>query len=157
METNTKRFAPALLWGIFIFVLCAIPSRNVPHFRCLDIVAPDKWVHAFIFSVFTIFLVAGKDNVNLKIFNFDFYKSLISNIKQPQSDNLSEIVFSKTNLLIVIASGLYGLLMEFYQYYFCVDRSFDWFDALADLVGSFVGLWFYAKYCKHNGSSGNGS
>ena len=120
----------------------------MPDFSWLDIIAPDKWVHAFIFGVFTIFLLAGKDDINLKVFSFDFYKSLIANIKQPKSNNLSEIVFSKTNLLIAIASGLYGVLMEFYQGYFCVDRSFDWFDALADAVGSFIGLWFYVKYCK---------
>jgi hypothetical protein len=146
LETNTKRFAPALLWGIFIFVLCAMPSQNIPSFNWLDIAAPDKWVHAFIFGVFTTFLLAGKDGINLKIFNFDFYKSLISNIKQPKHSNIAETIFSKTNLLIAIASALYGVAMEFYQGYFCVDRSFDWFDALADAVGSFLALWFYAKY-----------
>jgi hypothetical protein len=146
LETNTKQFAPALFWGIFIFVLCAMPSKNIPSFTWLEIISPDKWVHAFIFGVFTTFMLAGKDGVNLKIFSLDFYKSLIDNIKQPKNTNVSTIFFSKTNLWIAIASGLYGVLIEFYQGYFCVDRSFDWFDALADAVGSFIALWFYAKY-----------
>jgi hypothetical protein len=146
LETNTKRFAPALFWGIFIFALCAMPSQNIPDVSWLDIIAPDKWVHAFIFGVFTTFLLAGKDGVNLKIFNFDFYKSLIANIKQPKNINISATIFSKINLLIAITSALYGVAMEFYQGYFCVDRTFDWFDALADGVGSFIALWFYAKY-----------
>jgi hypothetical protein len=146
LETNTKRFAPALLWGIFIFVLCAMPSRNIPDIHWFDIVAPDKWVHAFIFGVFTIFLLAGKDGVILPIFKFDFYKTLIANIKQPKNTAISNQIFSKTNLWIAFASALYGVAMEFYQGYFCVDRSLDGLDALADAAGSFMALWFYAKY-----------
>jgi hypothetical protein len=146
LETNTKQFAPALLWGIFIFALCAMPSKNIPDLNWLDILAPDKWVHAFIFGVFTTFLLAGKDGVNLKVFSLDFYKSLIAHIKQPKNIAISETIFSKTNLGIALASALYGVLIEFYQGYFCTDRMFDWFDALADAVGSFIALWFYAKY-----------
>lgn len=123
-----------------------MPSKNIPDLNWLTILAPDKWVHAFIFGVFTTFLLASKDGVPLKVFSFDFYKSLIANIKHPKNTVISETIFSKTNLWIALASALYGVLMEFYQGYFCVDRMFDWFDALADAVGSFIALWFYAKY-----------
>ena len=33
-----------------------------------------------------------------------------------------------------------GVLLEYYQLYFTTDRSFDWFDVLADATGVFIAL-----------------
>ena len=33
-----------------------------------------------------------------------------------------------------------GVLLEYYQFYFTTDRSFDWFDVLADATGVFIAL-----------------
>ena len=33
-----------------------------------------------------------------------------------------------------------GVLLEYYQFYFTTDRSFDWFDVMADTTGVFIAL-----------------
>ncbi len=33
-----------------------------------------------------------------------------------------------------------GVLLEYYQFYFTTDRSFDWFDVVADATGVFIAL-----------------
>ena len=33
-----------------------------------------------------------------------------------------------------------GVLLEYYQFYFTTDRSFDWFDVVADASGVFIAL-----------------
>jgi hypothetical protein len=146
LETNTKRFAPAICWGIFIFALCAMPSKNIPNFSWLDIIAPDKWVHAAMHGVLTTLLLMGKDRLPISIFKLSFYKTLITNLKQGGNPSIMPIFGNPIHLLLAIASCLYGVSMEYYQGYFCTDRAFEWSDALADSVGSFVALWFYAKY-----------
>lgn len=34
-----------------------------------------------------------------------------------------------------------GVLLEYFQFYFTTDRSFDWFDMLADALGSLLALF----------------
>jgi hypothetical protein len=33
-----------------------------------------------------------------------------------------------------------GVLLEYYQFYFTTDRSFDWLDVVADATGVFIAL-----------------
>ena len=33
-----------------------------------------------------------------------------------------------------------GVLLEYYQFYFTTDRSFDWFDVMANATGVFMAL-----------------
>jgi hypothetical protein len=42
-----------------------------------------------------------------------------------------------TGAIVWIAAGI---LLEFYQFYFTTDRSFDWFDVLADSLGVMLAL-----------------
>ncbi|WP_228713613.1 VanZ family protein [Arundinibacter roseus] len=47
-------------------------------------------------------------------------------------------------ILIVCLSGIcFGIFLEFYQQWLPFDRTFDWWDALADAVGVFLALGFY--------------
>ncbi|MBL7812909.1 MAG: VanZ family protein [Bacteroidetes bacterium] len=47
----------AWLWGLFIFILCTLPASAVPQNRWLTIPGADKWVHAFLFGWFALFLL----------------------------------------------------------------------------------------------------
>lgn len=38
-----------------------------------------------------------------------------------------------------------GVVLEYYQFYFTTDRSFDWFDALADSFGVVLSLLVFRK------------
>tara|TARA_R110002124_G_C8777847_1_gene500518 strand:+ start:421 stop:759 length:339 start_codon:yes stop_codon:yes gene_type:complete len=58
--------------------------------------------------------------------------------------------YKKSNLIWVCILGIsYGIGLEFYQQLLPFDRTFDWYDALADAVGVIVGLVFY-KLILHN-------
>lgn len=48
--------------------------------------------------------------------------------------------FSKHFLLIGILGASYGFLIEIYQHYMPLNRSFDLWDILADAVGVILGL-----------------
>jgi hypothetical protein len=44
--------------------------------------------------------------------------------------------------VLIITGMLYGLGLEFYQQLLPFDRTFDWWDALADAVGVLMGYGF---------------
>jgi VanZ family protein len=50
----------------------------------------------------------------------------------------------KIALLVFVAGSVYGMGMEFYQLYF-TNRSFSWWDGLADTVGAGIGVWLAKK------------
>ena len=41
---------------------------------------------------------------------------------------------------------LAGILLEYYQFYFTTDRSFDWFDVVADATGVFISVLIVRKH-----------
>lgn len=49
---------------------------------------------------------------------------------------------SHRTLVILVGIG-YGFFLELYQLWLPLDRSFDWWDALADGVGVLGGYFFY--------------
>ena len=52
------------------------------------------------------------------------------------------IAYPKKALLLVITGMIYGLGLEFYQQLLPFDRTFDWWDAVADAVGVIIGFSF---------------
>jgi VanZ family protein len=38
-----------------------------------------------------------------------------------------------------------GILLEYYQFFFTTDRSFDWFDFVADTVGVVLAVFLFRK------------
>jgi VanZ family protein len=49
-----------------------------------------------------------------------------------------------TALLIFLSGSFYGMVMEYYQLYF-TNRSFSWWDGLADALGTAIGLIWVIK------------
>jgi VanZ family protein len=54
----------------------------------------------------------------------------------------SGISSKKTSTLVVLGMA-YGLGLEFYQQLLPFDRTFDWWDAVADAAGVIIGLFVY--------------
>lgn len=54
------------------------------------------------------------------------------------------LVYPKKAALIVLLGMAYGLGLEFYQQLLPFDRTFDWWDAVADAVGVIIGFGVYA-------------
>jgi hypothetical protein len=53
------------------------------------------------------------------------------------------LLATKRNAIACIAAGIiYGVALEIYQQLLPFDRTFDWWDALADAVGVLLGYYF---------------
>lgn len=53
------------------------------------------------------------------------------------------LLATRGKVLFYILLGMaYGLALEFYQQLLPFDRSFDWWDAVADAVGVLLGYYF---------------
>ena len=81
----------------------------------------DKWVHFGLFAVL------------LFLWRMCFLKNTRS-----------------VDAIILLLAGIYGLSIELIQKEWIPNRSFDWFDLLADMVGSIAGVVFYMWVYKKN-------
>ena len=129
-----KYFLPAIIWFIFIFVLCTLPGQDVPYSLWLELLAIDKWVHASIFFVLVILL--------LRAMKFTY----------PRAAHMN---FAFIALAIAIP---YGGLLEIMQGAFFTGRSADLYDFIADSFGAVCGVLLYRKlaarweYFQQNGA-----
>jgi|LauGreDrversion4_2_1035121.scaffolds.fasta_scaffold06024_7 VanZ family protein len=105
---------PAIIWTILIFVLLIIPTNGLEGKDVNEIPNVDKFVHVILFAVFSFLWLSFVDSTN------------------PINDKF-------ILLAILILGSLYGLGMEFVQKYF-TERSFSLLDALADTIGTAIGL-----------------
>ncbi|MDX1627946.1 MAG: VanZ family protein [Fulvivirga sp.] len=111
---TNKYFVGALLWAVFILVLTLTPGKSIPD---LTLLSYDKLGHAFVFMILSFLISKGFQELRRK--------ALISTV---------------TTLVI---TTFYGFLIEFSQDYI-PDRNMDWFDAIANIIGSILGvLVFY--------------
>ena len=112
----------ALLWALLIFILCAIPGRDIPHISFLELLNFDKWVHAVLFFVLVILLTHGFSLQNtVLLFN------------------------AKPMICAVLLSVIYGGLLEVMQGVFFQERTAELFDFIANSFGSVMGIFFYDK------------
>ncbi|HNP33708.1 MAG TPA: VanZ family protein [Flavobacterium sp.] len=102
----------AIGWTLLIAVLCLIKFSNLPS---LGVSGADKYVHITLHFGFT----------------------LLWGIYSRQKHN--EIVVPRI-IKIVIASILYGILIEFLQETCTTTRHADIFDVLANLTGALIAL-----------------
>lgn len=129
-----KSLLPALLWALFILIICGIPGHKIPRVDFLQWLKPDKLIHLFIYSIFCYLLIKG-------FIKQDAFLFLRSNPK----------------FWAIIFSTAYGAIIEVLQEYVFIERSGEVYDALANTVGAFIGLWFFnfamKKKLQHNSSS----
>ncbi len=109
-------------------VLLTMPGSDIPKGPVFDLPDFDKLVHIGMFGL-----------LNLLI-SFPFIKTVKASIR---------LFF-----IIALAVLLYGVVMEFVQKYFTVDRNFDILDMAADGTGSFIAygwvVFRYKRYYKEN-------
>jgi VanZ family protein len=109
-----RTFAPALAWGILVFVLSATPGRDLPKLN-VGALMIDKVAHFVMYGVLSCLLLRGG-------------------------------IPKRYWFWVASIAAIYGLLMEFYQDIFCIDRTFDWGDALANAVGAYGCAWLYLRF-----------
>ncbi|HEY1017427.1 MAG TPA: VanZ family protein [Sediminibacterium sp.] len=106
------RFLPTIGWFILSIILLTLPGSAVPSYPWLATIHADKWVHIGLFGMLCL--------LSMLPFRASSY-----NNKQRK----------KWFLLITFGGILYGILMEFVQENWVINRSFEYSDILADTAG----------------------
>ena len=118
--SSKQRYAILILYFLMMCVLFCLPGSAFPKERWLNIIWLDKWVHIGLFALFTVIL------------------------------GWTVPVTTKKGLLLTFLMAVaYGIIVEWVQDRFIPNRSFDLSDWGADIVGSFIGSWFWSlRYLK---------
>lgn len=106
------RFLPTVCWFILSIILLTLPGSAVPSYPWLATIHADKWVHIGLFGMLCLFSM------------LPFRASSYNNEQR-----------KKWFLFITLGGILYGILMEFVQGNWIINRSFEYSDILADTVG----------------------
>jgi VanZ family protein len=118
-----KLYAPALAWGIFIFILSTIPGKDLPKIPNIsDLITIDKIVHMLFYGLLTALILrfAALGREPLKV------------------------------LGIALLSTGYGWFIEWFQGAYCTDRLFEVMDGVANTIGALaVALYFIFKKKKN--------
>jgi VanZ family protein len=112
----------ALLWALLIFILCTIPGHDIPHISFLELLRFDKFVHASIF--FLLYLLTARGFYLQSRFSFlnNYYRATAA-------------------LLCVV----YGGSLEIIQGLWCIGRTADVYDFIANSIGVLFAVLFYRK------------
>ena len=95
-------------------VICMMPAHHIPH---VAIPQFDKIVHTGIYIILGI----------LTFYGWTMQTSFFG-------------LHRKTIIKSIILLSAYGLLIEVMQETLTADRHFEWFDELADIAGSVIGV-----------------
>ena len=118
IEKLTSKSIPGILCGIVILVLTGLPGSVFP--RVKPVVGMDKVAHVVMYALFAFLCIWG------------YRKPFVSNGKGYRK---------KALWLTAIISVAYGGLTEMMQEYIVRHGRYgDWFDFLADAIGTLVGL-----------------
>ena len=117
MSSKFKYYRPAILWALFILIICSIPMGGVGESH-LFFPGFDKLVHCGLFAVLAVLYCAGS-------------------IRRWNTHTI-RIEIAIKNTIVLIS---YGALIEMLQKYFFTWRSGNWDDLFADTVGTCIGIF----------------
>ena len=124
-----KYFAPAIGWGIFIFILSTLPGKDFPQIPDIwGLFSVDKLVHMAFYGVLTWLILRG-------------WKGIKGNSITPSS-------FTKMGAIVALSCAGLGWFLEWYQENFCEDRLFELLDGIANSIGAVVAWIIYALFCR---------
>lgn len=105
----------AVIWTFVILFIVFIPGNKIPNYgNWMDVFQIDKVVHIFLFAPFSFSWL----------------------LKYHFSENIN----FRTTFLIVFSGLLLAISTEIIQYYFIKGRNGNIADAIADVIGIFIGL-----------------
>lgn len=119
-------YIPVIIYLIILYLCCFIPLSDVPDVEIELFIPMDKLVHFCMY-----FGLSGAT-----AFNYIF---------------LTKGDINKTKLFIwaYLLPILYGGFIELIQHYYFPPREGDWFDFLADALGSIASLPFVFRFRKY--------
>lgn len=106
---------PAIVWSVIILVLTLSPGVYIPQEFDWNLIREDLLAHFFVFAVLVFLMMQGFTR---------------------QHTNAS--LRSNATVYAVVIAVVYGGVLEVIQG-FIPERSFDYFDMVANAVGSFSG------------------
>jgi hypothetical protein len=107
------------VWTACVFYLLSFDTTAASDAIIWKVVGIDKLIHFFIFLVFAYLW-------GVFFFNNTQYEK------------------RKISLLLILIGTSFGMGMEFYQK-FLTNRSFSYWDGVADAIGTLVGVWLAKK------------
>jgi VanZ family protein len=114
MKSVIKYYWPAILWALFVFIMCSVKLGEVSD-SPLFFAGFDKLVHCGFFFLIVVFISAGY-------------------IRQQLPRGLSYKTLLSTTVVVIA----YGGLIELLQRYIFTWRSGNWNDLFADTVGALM-------------------
>ncbi|HEY4325385.1 MAG TPA: VanZ family protein [Mucilaginibacter sp.] len=117
MKTSFKYYRPAILWALFILILCTAKIGKIAQ-SSIFFPGFDKLVHCGLFFMLVV------------LYCYDF-------IRQQYHPAFSY----KKIILITIAAISYGGVIELLQKFMFTWRSGEWDDLFADSVGACMGAF----------------
>ncbi|MFT4660216.1 MAG: VanZ family protein [Patiriisocius sp.] len=109
-----------LVWSLLAVTLSVMPGKDLPE---VDIVNFDKIAHLVFYALFYIAVRFGlQRNYAISVWKVQIYAFLYT--------------------------SLFGLLMEFIQGNFTADRHFDWYDAIANVLGVILVAFMFSTITK---------
>ena len=128
-----KYYAPAIGWGIFIFILSTLPGKDFPQVPdIMDLLSVDKLVHTLFYAVLTWLILRG--------------------ITRSSDWTNRSNYFLLIGFVVAIFSASFGWFLEWYQKNYCEDRYFEILDGVANTIGAFIS-WIsfsFLSYYKSN-------
>ena len=123
MEKLTRNSIPGILCGIVILILTGLPGSVFPHVK--PALGLDKVVHILMYASFAFLCIWG------------YRQQFISNGKDYRIRAL---------VLAAIISIMYGGLTEILQEHLVPMRTGDWYDFLADIIGTLLGISIFGVF-----------
>jgi VanZ family protein len=110
------------LWMAVILILSFLPGKKLPEVAIWHF---DKLIHVFFYALLFLFTAFGWKKQT----------------RYPALKNISAAY-------VIGWCMIYGMLIEVGQELLTHDRNFDWFDVLANGIGSVGGYLFWKKLAK---------
>jgi VanZ family protein len=118
--SSKQRQSVLVLYFLLTCVLFCLPGSAFPKETWLDKIGFDKWVHIGLFLSLTHI-----------------------------SCWALQVTVKKTLIKIFLFAVVYGIVVELVQDQFIPNRSMDLGDWAADIIGGFIGVWFWnLRYIK---------
>lgn len=112
------RWLLPLVWAGVICYLSLMPGGDLPDFDLFHLLFIDKWVHVFLYFMFSLFLLQawGREN---------------------------SFILKSTSVLIFCT--VFGFVIEELQENYTTTRHFEWLDLFFDSIGAGVYIFIWLR------------
>lgn len=126
MKDFFKKNTGGIAWGIFILILTWLPVSLIPDVPTfLSLFKPDKLIHVFIYCVFVFLWIKGLSAQEQFLF------------------------LRKYPVIISMNMGVFlGGITELMQEWMIPGRIASPYDFIANILGCFLGWWFFMTWMK---------